>query len=314
MSFHFLVIGDIVNMLAYGALLFSVVEIYLMLNKLWSRKHIKEVSESISVSSRIIGLIPLSIFTLHYALNGQYQGVIDGVLWLFAGIVQLLIGVGIWVSGNKKMRFSKLISRSIRKERSEMGYLAKAIFKPHSQEKVIDILGAIAMIDGKLDKTEKDFIDKLAAKWHTKVIWGAIKARHKKASISPFFVLWEDLDDYLKTNPESGELKYLANTVRELITVDGEMSAQEEIIIHEFDYLIDRNGPQRSGYQEYRVVIVPQRVEQDHYLSTTFNSLTRQKVEGGEGYVTAPFLSKKYANKVKQEFQENGYFTTILMD
>lgn len=312
MELSLLVINDVVDTLAYFALLFSVVEIYLMLNKLWSRKHIKEVSESISVSSRIVGLIPLSIFTLYYAINNQYQGVIEGMLWLFAGLVQLLIGIGIWVAGNKQRRVINLITRSIRKERSELGYLAKSIFKPQSQEKIIDLLCSISMIDGELDDKETEYIERLATKWNTKVFWGAVKARHKKAQISPFFNLWEDLDEYLKLNPEKGERKYLSNAVRELIEIDGTISKEEEIIIHEFEYLVDRNTPQQDAYISYKVVIVPQQEEQIKYLESHFHSLTKQELQGGQAFVTDWFLSRKFANKVKEEFQENGYFTTII--
>ena len=47
-----------IHILAYGVIGFSVVEVYLTLNKLWSRKHIKEVADSISISARTVGMIP----------------------------------------------------------------------------------------------------------------------------------------------------------------------------------------------------------------------------------------------------------------
>lgn len=300
----------IVDWLAYAAVGFTMVEIYLMLNKLWSRKHIREVADSISVSGRIIGLIPLAIFTLHYILNQQWQGVMEYMLWLFAGIVQLLIGVGLWVAGNKKMRFGKLFRRAISKERTEISYLAKAIFKPKSQELVLDILGAVAMIDGKLKDSEKEYIDKLAEKWHTNVIWGALKARHKKSTISPFYTLWEDLCEYLSHNPTKEERQLLANAIHELILIDGESSKQEDIVVSEFDFLTDEEV--KPGLSTYEILIVPQQIEQEHYLSSQFTSLTKRKVEGGWAYTTEEFRSKLYSKTVKKEFQEHGYFTTIL--
>jgi len=309
MQIHLLVFRDIVDAMAYGVLVFSVIEIYLMLNKLWSRKHIREVSDSISVSGRVVGLIPLSIFTLNYVLNNQWQGVIEGLLWLFAGIIQLLIGIGIWVAGNNKIRLGKLFRRAIRKERSEMSFLAKAIFSTHAQEKVLDILGGIALIDGELDLKEKEYVESLAKQWHTKVIWGAIKARHKKAVISPFYNVWEDLSDYLSHNPSSAHLELLSKAVRELILVDGVVTPNERIVLDEFDFIMDDN--KKLGMPLYEVLIVPQKIEQEHYLSSQFSSLTKKEAEGGWAFSTIPFRSKTYSERVKQEFQEHGYFTTI---
>ena len=54
---------EAVSILAYGAIVFSIVEIYLTLNKLWSRKHIQEVADSISISARVIGCL--------YAINAK---------------------------------------------------------------------------------------------------------------------------------------------------------------------------------------------------------------------------------------------------
>ena len=306
--------NDVVDAMAYGALLFSVVEIYLMLNKLWSRKHIRQVADSISVSSRIIGLIPLSIFSLNYALEHQWQGVLESVMWLFAGIVQLLIGIGIWVAGNRRFGWMSLVKKALRKEREEIGYLANEIFSQHSQHKIIDILTGIALIDNSLEDTEKVYLNKLAEKWHTRIIWGGVKARHKKASISPFYNLWEDLNEYLAGRPSRKELKRLKATVHELVEIDGRPKPEEEIVLHEFDFILDRIEGNSRSVSYYSVTIVPQSIEQDHYLATHFTSLHRSEKEGGLVYTTEPFYSEKYADKVKNQFQSHGYFTTIIID
>src|SRR5690606_458058 len=273
--------NSVVDAMAYGALLFSVVEIYLMLNKLWSRKHIREVADSISVSSRIIGLIPLSIFALNYALENQWQGVLESIMWLIAGVIQLLIGIGIWVAGNRRFGLGSLIKRSLKKEREEMGYLAKEIFSQQSQHKIIDILTGIAMIDNKLEESEKQYLDHLAKQWNTQIIWGGVKARHNKAAISPFFNLWEDLNEYLAGRPGKKELKRLKATVHELIEIDGRAGTEEEIVLHEFDFILERVDDSGKLNSPYCVTIIPQTIEQDHYLATNFDSLSRSEMEGG---------------------------------
>ena len=54
----------VVNVLAYGSLFFAASAAYLQLNKLWARKHIAEVAESISIPGILVESIPLFFFGL----------------------------------------------------------------------------------------------------------------------------------------------------------------------------------------------------------------------------------------------------------
>lgn len=48
---------QLINMLVVGAIVLIVVKAYLTANKVWSRKHKRVVSESVSVSAQFIGII-----------------------------------------------------------------------------------------------------------------------------------------------------------------------------------------------------------------------------------------------------------------
>ena len=52
------------SLLVYGSSGFVVAEIYLTLNKLWSRKHEPQVVESISPMSKLVGLVPVTVFAI----------------------------------------------------------------------------------------------------------------------------------------------------------------------------------------------------------------------------------------------------------
>ena len=55
-------IQSTLSLLAYCSLGFVVAEIYLTLNKLWTRKHEPQVVESISPMSKLVGLIPMKLW------------------------------------------------------------------------------------------------------------------------------------------------------------------------------------------------------------------------------------------------------------
>ena len=57
---------QLVNWLAYGSLLVGATAAYLHLNKLWSRKHIQEVADSISISGTLLEAVPILIFGFYF--------------------------------------------------------------------------------------------------------------------------------------------------------------------------------------------------------------------------------------------------------
>jgi hypothetical protein len=67
----------IINLLAYGSLLFAAAAAYLQLNKLWTRKHLAEVAESISIPGILVESIPLFFFGLYFLFKGELLDVLQ---------------------------------------------------------------------------------------------------------------------------------------------------------------------------------------------------------------------------------------------
>jgi hypothetical protein len=59
---------QLINVLVLGAIVLTVVKTYLTANKVWSRKHKKDVSESISVSAQLIGILTSLPFLIKYMI------------------------------------------------------------------------------------------------------------------------------------------------------------------------------------------------------------------------------------------------------
>lgn len=296
-----------VSILAYGAIIFSVVEIYLTLNKLWSRKHIQEVAESISISARVIGMIPCSIFTLNYFLQQQWQGVIDGSLWLIAASIQIMIGAGFWVVTKQKYKLWDLISQSIQRETREVSNLAMSVFQSSSREKLIDLLAAIALLDKVINEEEKLYVEKLAKEWDIPLIWGAHKSRIRNKGVSPHVIVSQELQVYLEYGPTRKEMKLLRQLIKGLLDVSGSVTEDHAFILAEFNEVFKRY-PNTQYKQYYQIQVVPQEKEQHEILQGNHIKMKSEYLGSGFTYTIEPFFVEAYADKVVKEFGELGFF------
>ena len=107
-------VKSVISVMAYASLGFTFAAAYLKINKIWKRKHIAEVANSVSILGNVFDIIPLTIFSLNFLLVAQWQGLIDSVVWMFAGAISILIGSGLWVQENRHKSFWTRIKESLR--------------------------------------------------------------------------------------------------------------------------------------------------------------------------------------------------------
>lgn len=299
-----------IEILAFGAIIFSVVEIYLTLNKLWSRKHIQEVAESISISGRLVGMVPCIIFTLNYFLNRQWQGFIDGSLWLAASFVQIMIGAGVWVATNKKWTIMKLLKNALTQETQEISNLAKSLFQKQSHHQLIDLLASVALVDHVVNPKEKEFIENLAIEWEIPISWTLIEDRVCRSEVSPLLVVSEELHNFLEFNPSKKELKLLNKMIQALSEVSGHSKPEDRYILEEFEEAVLRY-PSDHYKNYFQIQIVPQEKEQHEQLQTSSLKMKSEFIGSGFTYILGPYFSKNFTEHVLSELREHGYFCTF---
>lgn len=301
---------EIIHFLAYGVIIFSVTEVYLTLNKLWSRKHIKEVADSISISARATGMIPGTVFTLNYFFNAQWQGFIDGTIWIFASIIQIMIAAGVWVAGNKKTNFFALLRQSLEKETLELFHLAKSLFNVTERQKVIDLLAATALTDKVLKEGEKTFVEDLANEWGIEVSWDLLISRFKKQDVSALFLMSLEIQDYLKLNPSKQEIKLLLKLIKRLSDENGFSRPENQFIIDEFGEAF-RHYPSNKYSEHFHVQIVPQEKDQHERLQASGIKMKSKYIGSGFTYILEPFFTQAFADHVADEFESLGYFAAV---
>ncbi|OYT10823.1 MAG: hypothetical protein B6I18_07075 [Bacteroidetes bacterium 4572_112] len=296
--------------LGWLAAILSFFQIYFIVNKLWKRKHEQLVAESISISAMFISLFINVLFGINNIGQGGYAQLSGNLLWIFASTISLVIGVGLFVNVNKKTSFLKLLLKAFNMERKEAGDLAKSLFQPSSAEKILTILGRLAMIDNDLDELEQKYIQEFADNWHIDINWDEIH-KYEDTSSDRYNKLRDSVYDYLKSSPPKDQASHLIDVISLLINADGIVSDEEAIMESELTGIIKEYLGEGADVEVYKVAIVPQTPEQDDAIQARFSDLSRVEIAGGFAYLSETFHSEKYAEEVSKQYRSFNVFSIV---
>ena len=300
-----------IESLAVASLVVAGLQVYLILNKLWIRKHEQAVAESISIMGESLGLVPLAVLSLNYAVNGYWEGVADSMIWIVAGIVTIVIGTGRWVEGKRQRSFWALIREALRLERGEVGDLARSFFRPSAARQILEILAQVALLDQVLDEREREFVESFARSWGVEFNWTELEAGH--GGHVDMVRLRRSVERYLATSPPQGQVSQLADTISSLVRIDQVTTPEEELMLEELQGMLhDYAG---GGEPAHHVVaVVPQDPAQDEALATLLPELVKRPLQGGVAYPVGPYFSERFADVVAEEYRAMKFFATVVRD
>ena len=296
--------------LGWLAAILSFFQIYFIVNKLWKRKHEQLVAESISISAMFISLFINILFGIKNIGGGGYAQLSGNVLWVLASTISLLIGIGLFMNANKKVSFFKLLLRALNMERKEAGDLAKSLFQPSAADKIIIILGRLAMIDNDLDDLEKKYIQEFADNWHIEIDWNEIH-KYEDHSSDKYNKLRDSVHQYLKSSPPKEQASNLIDVISLLINADGVVSKEESIMEAELRGIILKYLGKDDEIDIFKVAVVPQNDEQENAVQSRFNELTKVEIAGGYAYLSENFHSEKYAEEVSKQYRSFNVFSLV---
>ena len=296
--------------LGWLAAILSFFQIYFIVNKLWKRKHEQLVAESISISAMFISLFINILFGIKNIGGGGYAQLSGNVLWVLASTISLLIGIGLFMNANKKVSFFKLLLRALNMERKEAGDLAKSLFQPSAADKIIIILGRLAMIDNDLDDLEKKYIQEFADNWHIEIDWNEIH-KYEDHSSDKYNKLRDSVHQYLKSSPPKEQASNLIDVISLLINADGVVSKEESIMEAELTGIILKYLGKDDEIDIFKVAVVPQNDEQENAVQSRFNELTKVEIAGGYAYLSENFHSEKYAEEVSKQYRSFNVFSLV---
>ncbi len=295
-----------IGYLAYGALGFTVVNVYLTLNKLWRRKHHREVAESVSLGGRFVAILSGLIFAVQFILFQKWQNLLNMSLLIFSEIVQILIGAGVWVAREDKKTLFQLIKQSLKLERRESGDLARLLFFPSHADKIIEILVQVSMIDGEIEEREKKFILAFAEQWHIPVNWATVEKRLIEGGTT-YAQLRKDMEIYLESSPPPEQASQLSELIRVLVEIDEEVTDEEQLILAELTGLIQGYVDKGGTKNEFNIALVPQNQVQQTFIETKIPEAgQKNQVAGGVIYVIGPYYSLKYAELICAKYRQQN--------
>ena len=282
---------------------------YLIVNKLWSRRDMREVAESISIGAALLGLATGIPFFIQFTM-------IDHTLWpavkagigILTGIIIVLIGSGIWVHENRGVGFGRLFYRALKLEKEESGDLIKALVHPKGADRILEVLRRMAHIDRHVHEKEVEMIRDFAARWHLDV------PNLETGSVggdSGIFEVRKAVEQYLDLHPPSDQAAELVDLLALFIEIDEEVTSEEEMVLDEIRGLVAHYVEGEGARMPlHEVVIVPQDAEQFEAVRSLMPGAEAKTARGGRVFSVGHFFTPGYAEQVCQKYIALGLFTT----
>jgi len=301
-----------VSMLAFLSLGFVAAEIYLTINKLWTRKQDPAVVGSISLMAKLVGLVPLTVFLVDGVLRAQWRPAIESALWVVAGLVQVVIALGFWLPGARRRGIWEMLSTTLREESKEVGELIKAFVRPSHAREVLEIFSGIAWVDGDLDPHEREIIQNFADAWQIELPWQELQQRAQTSGGMQLGMLRQSVENYLLTSPPAKQATQMADVIALIVAADGKVTEEEDTMLAELTGLLNTYAGGGAATTTHFVALVPRTPEQERAMETMLRGVRKQPMVGGIAFVAGPFYSKRYAELVSQQHRMLNFFSVVL--
>ena len=305
-------LNNIIAALVASALLFSIFQFYLKLNKVWKRRKISEVANSISIVASLLGFATLIPFLLNSILiSADYPSAVKYVLGLILATVFTLISMGYFVEENRDKNFFTLLLDALGAEKSESTDLLSAMLRPHGATKIIEILTQLAAIDDDIAQEEVDLINDFAERWRINIPDIKIGKPEKATNL---IELKELVQSYLDEKPDVEVAQNLVDLINMMAEADDEVTEEEAMAVGEFTGMIAHYVSMEEGgsIDAFEVVIVPQNDEQTEAVRELIPNIESVKKRGGIIFIVGTFYSEDYANAVCSKYISLGLFTNAL--
>lgn len=298
-----------VEVLAAIGIVVSLVSNYLVINKLWKRRTVREVADSVSIAAALLGLFNSIPFLIIFLLvNPSPAGAGKMLISIVTGIVFVLIGSGLWVAEFREAGFRSLFLRALRVERRESADLIKQFVQPKGAEQILHLLHQLASIDGEIDEREAKMIRAFAHEWRL-----AEPAGDGAEPRADLITLRESLADYLNLNPPAKQVAQLRDVLRVLAESDTRVTWQESVALEEADGMLRRFvAGEEAGLSLHEVLIVPQNDRQVEAVHTLLPGRDEKLLRGGRVFSVGHYFSPRYAEFVCQKYIDLGLFSTVV--
>jgi hypothetical protein len=290
------------------SLLIALVSNYLIINKLWKRRAVRDVAESISVSAALLGLsTALPFLVLFLFVDQSPAGAAKTLIGIVTGLVFVTVGSGMWVPELRDRRFRSLFVGALKLERKESADLIKLLVQPKGADRILVVLQQLAAVDGHIDEGELELIRGFADRWRLPAPTGTVDGE------ADLLVLRNSVENYLGVSPPREQAAQLLDLLHLLSQADAHVSWQETLALEEVGGMIRHYLARGAGAPPaYEVVIVPQSEAQVDAVHSLLPDAKEKMVRGGRVFSVGIYFSPQFAERICQTYIALGLFTTLL--
>ena len=299
----------LIQILASVALFTSVFQAYLKVNKVWKRRTITEVANSISPVASLLGFAVLLPFLLNNLfISNDFPSAGKSLIGLFLALLFTLISTGYYLEENRGKSLFRLLLNALSAEKSESADLITSMVRPKGAKKIIDILHKLAAIDDDVAQEEIDLINDFAEKWHISIpelIPG------KPDEVTNLVELKSLVQSYLDEGPDIAVAEGLVDLINLMAEADDEVTPEEAMAVSEFTGMISHYVSMEKGgdVEMFEVSIVPQGEEQIKAVHELLPDLDVVNDRGGKVFKVGKYFSEDYAEAVCKKYIALGLYS-----
>jgi hypothetical protein len=299
----------LVEFLVAIAVVIALISNYLIINKLWKRRMVREVAESVSIAAALLGLANgLPFLVMFLMINPNPAAATKSAIGIVTAIIFVLIGSGLWVAGLRQRGFRVLFMRALNLERRESADLLKQLVQPRGAAQILKVLHQLASVDGHVDEREAAMIRNFAREWRLP------EPGHDPGGPPADLVsLRKSLVEYLKLHPPATQVEHLRDVLHALAESDARVTWQESVALEETDGMLSQYiAGEESEPAGHEVLIVPQSSQQVDAVRTLLPGREEKMLRGGRVFSAGRFHSSRYAEFVCQKYIGLGLFSTVV--
>jgi len=299
------------EMWVFAALGVSIVIAYLKINKLWGRRHIREVAESISVAAALLSLFTTLPFLVKFAVvDGDYVAAGKFVVSICVFVVFFLIGIGYWTRRSEKAGLWTLLRRALATERGELTYLMQSFTKPREADAILRLLRLISMVDRELDDREVELLESVARPWGIEK--DKLLENHVDLVDVDINQVRTSFTDYLAMKPPCPQVEKVNDLIKFMVHADRKVSKEEAVIIDEISGAVTAYlAEEGEDPILYEVLLVPQKSEQHLQIQELLSESAPLPRAGGEAFVVGAYFSESFAQAICHRFRDRQVFSTV---
>ncbi len=306
-----------VSIIAWITLALITIESYLRANKVWKRKHKKDVAESISLIAQGVGLITLSFFIASSYIEQSFNGLVSSGIWLSMTMFMVLVGSGFWVTDIRANNFWKKVKLYLMKETSELGNLASSFTSPNEREDIREIILKIALLDQKITSVEKEILDEVLHSWDDSIDYVALEKfsqNHEPSEVHNILSgLNQSISHYLSSSPAGDQVSKLADLIQLLIHSDKQQTDDNKLLITEVLEQLNSYILNSSNVEQYCVLVIPNNQQSLQTIQQAYPDLNSEPNNELPYLIKTGFHTKKMADIYRNNYLKHNCQSYIVV-